>query len=232
MFMYLCRRTFVCSSVLLGLSSLAISNGWAQTVDLTPSVKQQVSIGDALSHDKDIPLHILYVHGIGAIGANDSEPLRKSICKFLKDCTNSPGVHVGRDYANQGQFALHASPPALKYWGSEIWQNQEEWDASAPFVDYWVLSRKGKKSIVVDEINWWPLVFKVKCRGLCRTKPSLRGPVRTISNCAPIVKPHLLIKRHATKTIRVASMPIHGWRSMRQPLSGPWVQRELGQTVQ
>ena len=36
--------------------------------------------------------------------------------------------------------------------------------------------------IVVDEINWWPLVFPLKCRAMMADETHLAGPNRTFLN--------------------------------------------------
>ena len=69
------------------------------------------SLGDSLRHPQGREIHIFYIHGIGSAGPddNDSLPLRKSICDYLKDCTSVAGVPIGEwDYADQDQFRLDA----------------------------------------------------------------------------------------------------------------------------
>jgi hypothetical protein len=129
-------------------------------------------------------LHIFYVHGIGAGGPDDydSQLLRRSICKHLKDCIKDGGELDGTEYADQGRFSLDAVPPALSYMGTPVWKSEssghsEEWNASSPYVDHWKLLRKsGAQTIYVDEINWWPLVFSLKCREIVAKDAGLVGP--------------------------------------------------------
>jgi hypothetical protein len=53
----------------------------------------------------------------------------------------------------------------------------EGWNASAPFVDHWEFLRKDTApTIYLDEINWWPLVFAVKCRQIVAQDAELVGP--------------------------------------------------------
>jgi hypothetical protein len=162
--------------------------GFAQNDSLAQSKAQVMSIGDSLQRGGE-PLHILYVHGIGATGPGDSGLLRQSICKYLKDCTSPAGDFKGRDFADQGNFDLKAPPPALTYMGAQVWNSQVEWSASAPFVDHWVISRKANngsaKSILVDELNWWPLVFPLKCRNILVNEAQLAGTDGTfLDDCA------------------------------------------------
>jgi hypothetical protein len=143
------------------------------------SLNQISSIGESLRNAGPRPLHILYVHGIGATGAGGSKEFQKAVCAFLKDCT-IPAAPVGRDYADSGMFENDAETPAYAYMGDAIYRNKEEWRASAPFVDHYVLRRSDGGPLVVDEINWWPLVVPVKCRALLAGDARLAGPDPTL----------------------------------------------------
>lgn len=158
---------------------------------LTSTHQQVSSIGDSLRRSGDAPLHILYLHGIGATGPEDSLLLRQSICGYLKDCASSAGDSHGREYADQGEYALTGHPPTLTYIGSTIWKSQQEWNASAPFVDHYVLTRKTGKSILVDEINCWPLVFPLKCRNILQEEAKLAGTDGNYLNICATLAPDI-----------------------------------------
>lgn len=160
---------------LLVIGPLGINAQAKSKSDDLQNLSDVSSIRDLLSKSGNRPLHILYVHGIGATGTDGSKNFRRSICHVLRDCT-SPKSPVARDYAETGLFDPQADPPAFEYMGQPVWANQEEWRASAPFVDHYVLQRKGAGPIVVDEINWWPLVFPLKCRQIIRDETGLAGP--------------------------------------------------------
>jgi hypothetical protein len=151
----------------------------AQDRELTAtssSHRQEVSMGDSLRRPGSKPLHILYVHGIGAIDSGDSYTLRKKICDFLENCTTPAGeISLSREYADVEDFDLCAPRPTWTYLGSEIWKTREEWHAAAPFVDHYVLTRTKGKSILVDEINWWPLTMALKCRQILKDESQLAG---------------------------------------------------------
>ncbi len=155
-----------------------LGNGRARgkVIDDGPqSLSQLSSIGESLRNAGQRPLHILYVHGIGATGAGGSQTFQKAICGFLKDCT-TPAKAAARDYADSGEFAKGVDPPAFAYMGRPVWRSKEEWSASDPFVDHYVLRRSHGGPIVVDEINWWPLVFPLKCRAIMTGDTRLTGP--------------------------------------------------------
>ncbi|HYL62194.1 MAG TPA: hypothetical protein VE077_06185 [Candidatus Methylomirabilis sp.] len=171
-----------------------IARGQSDVVDDGPEHLNQISsIGESLQTAGQRPLHILYVHGIGATAAGDSLVFQQSMCKFLKHCTaetlrrlkelQSTKFHPApapRDYAAGGIFEKGAAPPAFDYMGHKVWENADEWSASAPFVDHYVLWRTDGGPIVVDEINWWPLVLPLKCRHIMAGEARLAGPYKRI----------------------------------------------------
>ena len=120
-------------------------------------------------------IHILYMHGINQVGAGDSLLLRRGICKYLGECTVTS---LGRMYAD-GPFAVDSAPPTLAYMGDRIWKSQEEWSASAPFVDRYQIRGKGHTPILLDELNWWPLAYPLKCKWLIAHDSLLTGPSKT-----------------------------------------------------
>ena len=154
----------------------------AGVIDDGPQELSQIStIGESLRNAGQRPLHILYVHGIGATGSGGSQTFQKAICAFLKDCT-APAAPVARDYADSGEFAIGADPPAFTYLGKPVWQSKEEWSASTPFVDHYVMKRSDGGPLVVDEINWWPLTFSLKCRAILPGEARLAGPNSLLLN--------------------------------------------------
>jgi hypothetical protein len=187
----MCRKKIrekLLASIGMLATATCTTHGFAQTNAAPPTKKQIMSIGDSLQRGGG-PLHILYGHGIGATGPGDSGLLRQSICNYLKDCTSPAGDFKGREFADRGNFDLNAPPPALTYMGAHVWNSQVEWNASAPFVDHWAISRKCKngsaKSILVDELNWWPLVFPIKCRTILVNEAQLAGTDGTfLDDCA------------------------------------------------
>jgi hypothetical protein len=163
----------------IGLTATAGVLAVAQSGDGTApssSHQQDISIGDSLRRAGSTPLHILYLHGIGAVNAGGSYVLRKEICNFLKDCTSPEGeIRRPREYADVEDFALNARIPALTYLGRDIWKTSEEWHAAAPFVDHYEIKRRNGKKILLDELNWWPLTLSLKCRQILKDEAQLAG---------------------------------------------------------
>ena len=182
-----------------GILFLLVAISSSQTVPAAPS-KATPSLTESIKRvdTENTQLHILYVHGMGASGpgASASADLRKSICKFLRDCTTAEGEFDGTDYADGGDFALNSPPPSFRYLGRALWKSNangssEEWNASAPYVDHYKLTRRDNApTIYLDEINWWPLVFAPKCQQIIGEDASLAGPNKTyLGICSLPAKP-------------------------------------------
>jgi hypothetical protein len=137
------------------------------------------SLGEDLRHPEGKEIHIFYIHGIGSDGPKDrdSRALRKSICDYLKDCTTPEGTPIGEwDYADRDEFQLDASVPALEYMDEQVWKSPEEWHAAAPYAVHFRLDRSNGPALYVDELNWWPLTFSLKCRHLIAGDASFVAP--------------------------------------------------------
>jgi hypothetical protein len=145
--------------------------------DTSGSLATLLSIGDVLNAPDHHPVHILYVHGINQVGAGDSSLLRDSICTRLKLCNVTDWKNAGVEFPDRGEFADGVNPPTLAYLGSPVWKSADEWHAAAPFVVHWVVHLRGQASVlVVDEINWWPLLLSLKCRRVMAPEAHLAGP--------------------------------------------------------
>src|SRR5579871_589405 len=146
-----------------------------------PTVPSQSpkSLGEELRNSDGKEIHVFYIHGIGSEGPKDrdSRALRKSICDYLKDCTTPEGTPIGEwDYADRDEFQLDASVPALEYMDEQVWKSQEEWHAAAPYAVHFQLARSNGPALYVDELNWWPLTFSLKCRQLIAGDASFVAP--------------------------------------------------------
>ncbi len=189
------RMAWFACLLLCVTNSQALAQASASTAASSEATQPKTqSIGDALKKQNGQPIHILYLHGIGALGGNDSAVLRRHICEYLDKtepddgCTYVEPVytaqHPKREYADMGQFSADVPPPAWTYLGKPIWQpkeytqeqNKAAWLASRPYVDHWVLNRKHSPPVLVEEINWWPLVLLPKCRNIMAGEASLAGP--------------------------------------------------------
>jgi hypothetical protein len=171
------RGKLICTLLILAVVGGAAQARAKVVEDVSGSLKTLTSIGDALDSPDHHPVHILYIHGIDAVGAGGSVLLRQSICTKLKLCAVKDWKNAGVEFPDKGEFADGVEPPKLNYLGSPVWENAEEWHDSAPFVVHWVAHLRGHPSIlVVDEINWWPLTLALKCRRVVAPEAYLAGP--------------------------------------------------------
>jgi len=170
----------------------ALSCPGQSTPSLALSSQSPKSLGEELRHSEGKEIHIFYIHGIGSDGPKDrdSQALRKSICDYLKDCTTPEGTAIGEwDYADRDEFQLDAPVPALEYMDEQVWKSQGEWHAAAPYAVHFRLARTNGSALYVDELNWWPLTFSLKCRQIIAGEASFVAPskarIDTCSNLEP-----------------------------------------------
>lgn len=185
------------------------------------------SLGEELRHPEGKEIHIFYIHGIGSDGPKDrdSRALRKSICGYLKDCTTPEGTPIGEwDYADRDEFQLDASVPALEYVDEQIWKSQEEWHAAAPYAVHFQLARTNGQTLYVDELNWWPLTFSLKCRQIIAADASLVAPNKARIDTCSTREPNAGISQRfksydwisKDEATRLRQLPARGARANRQ----------------
>jgi hypothetical protein len=127
------------------------------------------SIGDLIEDARNggPVVHIIFVHGIRADGPGTSDVFQAEMRRqvHLSEGPRPPRHHVD----------LGPPPPAL-FAGQPVW-TPETWKLSRPFVDRRVYA-DGRAAVIVDEVNWWPLVFPLKGRYLLLPEIDLAGPDR------------------------------------------------------
>ena len=128
------------------------------------------SLGALIRAAHQRPVHIIFVHGMRAEGPGTSAAFRDRLCAHVGDGCQSGGAHAARV-----QFDLGAYPSEANILHRPIWSTEAEWLASRPFVDRYVFSRRSGAPIIVDEVNWWPLLFPLKCRFLLKPESNLSG---------------------------------------------------------
>jgi hypothetical protein len=185
------------------------------------------SLGEELRHPEGKEIHIFYIHGIGSDGPKDrdSRTLRKSICDYLKDCTTPEGTPIGEwDYADRDEFHLDALVPALEYMDEQVWKSQEEWHAAAPYAVHFQLARTNGPTLYVDELNWWPLTFSLKCRQIIAADAFLVAPSKTRINTCSTREPNAGVSQRfksydwisKVEATRLRQLPARGARANRQ----------------
>src|SRR5215469_3086812 len=177
--------------LVLFLSTNALRSQTTPPPPQTPATNTR-SFADVLKNHQH-PLHILYVHGIGDDGPTDLDSyyLRRGMCETLH-CSKSQrdGVMVGQlVFADSGPFRAHATPPPISFLGQTVFPvdasgGSELWDASTPFLRRFRLAAPGPP-VYVDELNWWPLVFALKCRYMVAADATLVGAdTNNLENCS------------------------------------------------
>jgi len=174
------RRTVCAALFLFGIFG-GVAAKAKVGADTPDTLKGLSSISDLLDSADRHPIHILYVHGINQVGSGDSAQFRESICTKLKLCAVSDWKNGGVEFADKGEFSPTVEPPALQYLGSPIWNNEDEWRASAPFAVHWTIHLRHHPAVlVVDELNWWPVVLSIKCRRIVGNEANVAGLTRTL----------------------------------------------------
>ncbi len=165
------RQILIAIALIVGMAGKAHAQG------------EEATIGDALRRAaaEHRSVHIIYVHGIRQNLPGSSLQLRQSVCKYLglTSCKD-PGAPGKREYAEYGGFAVDSRRPPLTYMGKPVWQNDEEWHASAPFVVHYVIKGNAGPSMVVDEFNWWPITLSLKCREIVAREARAAGSINSL----------------------------------------------------
>jgi hypothetical protein len=136
------------------------------TPDDPASLRATTPLGVVIAKSITAPVHIVFVHGMRAEGAGASEKFRAGLLERVPKLRAS---------APTRSFLAVGTRPAATYVGEPIWKSDEEWQASRPFVDRYVFARAEASPIVVDEVNWWPLLFPPKCRFILLPETDLSG---------------------------------------------------------
>jgi hypothetical protein len=163
-------KTFAMLSLAaLGVASAALAGG------IRPggpdNLSETRSLGRVIAEATDHPVHIIFVHGMRVDGPGNSLGFRQGLCRFVKGaCVD------GKQPApiNSGRFDL-GPRPAITFVNQPVWRDDDAWRGSQPYVERFVFNRPGAPPIIVDDVNWWPLLFALKCQALLRPETNLAG---------------------------------------------------------
>lgn len=125
------------------------------------------SLGDLITRANGKQVHLIYVHGMRAEGPGDSDDLRDRLIKSFGQ--------VGEITESTVPLNLSPWPEHAKVGEIPIWPDVKIWQASQPFVIRRVLKTNNDATITIDEVNWWPLLFAMKCRVLITEEAKLAG---------------------------------------------------------
>lgn len=122
-------------------------------------------VSDLLKAD-DASLHIVFLHGMGATGSGASFSFREALCARIPDCVGPAAVQTARIPLERQDYS---------YMSAAVWQSEAEWQASRPIVHRYVYANGALPPVVVEEVNWWPLLLPLKCRYLLLGDAPLTG---------------------------------------------------------
>lgn len=129
-------------------------------------------------------LHIVYLHGMRAEGPDQSAEMRSEIVRRYK----ATQIAHPRRWIELGPRFASAKVADQEVWNrSSDKESEARWRASRPFIDRFEF-KLAKGRIVLDELNWWPLLHPLKCQFLVAPDKELSGADKSaIRLCAAMV---------------------------------------------
>ncbi len=165
------RRSSVARRCLVMAALLSTAACAPALVEAGPGrLSDTVSLGRAIQDAGPRTTHILFVHGMRADGPHTSDAFVAGMAERLHPLGFRRDTPVPDIPVDVGEW-----PEDARYAGARIWLSRQQWDASRPFVQRHVLRRADGAVVVLDEINWWPLLFPLKCRFLLLPEAELTG---------------------------------------------------------
>lgn len=182
-----------------GITSDAPLSGVRTINDLMD--KQSDAVGE-----KPGDFHIVLVHGMRTSDRNTWAGFRGHLCQHLADaCTSIPVSPITQ------RLLLSAQAPDANFIGTPVWPTNDAWKGSQPFIDHYIYELKSGRRLILDEINWWPLVFAFKCQFLVAEDTTLAGPdADNIDNCAKTDAPYFPWFDGDRKNTLLATRPVSG----------------------
>jgi len=139
-------------------------------IENTRSLVQAIVAAKAVGH----PLHIVFVHGIRAEGPGESTKFSARLAKELGATVIKEGARSYIDLGRRPNATMWGDSPGSTNPTTAIWRTEEEWQRSRPFVDHAHIAAS-KGDVYVHEVNYWPLLFPIKCRFLLAPEHELSG---------------------------------------------------------
>jgi hypothetical protein len=175
------RRACPCFRLVAIVSILVAANACAGRVipDDPQAYGKTESLGDLLKARGTRPIHIIYVHGMAATGSNNSQEFREALTKHLQSTKQLKGVAPSGP-ETRSLLEAEGWPEHASINGTPIWKSDKEWNASKPFVERYTFHRVDRSDVVVDDVNWWPLLLPLKCRFILRSDADLAGADRKL----------------------------------------------------
>jgi hypothetical protein len=156
--------------VAFGFASAASARN--RIIEAVPgSLRGTRSLGDLIEAAGTDSVHILFVHGMRAVKPGESAGLRAELLRrYGGSEEKEDSWHV-----NLGVTPPNAWVGTSRIWSENLDLARVEWAASSPFVDRYTLALDNGATVIVDEVNWWPILFPIKCRQLLVPEHHLSG---------------------------------------------------------
>jgi hypothetical protein len=132
------------------------------------------SLGDLLAATGTGAIHVIYAHGMAATGRDNSRKFREALAEHLAS-TRQLQAPAPSNPEIRPLLEREPRPTEANFNGTKIWTSDESWQRSKPFVERYTFRRIDKSDVIVDDINWWPLLFALKCRFIVSPDADLTG---------------------------------------------------------
>jgi len=141
-------------------------------IDDPAALARTRSLGTVIQKTRERPVHIVFVHGMGADGPGAAQQFMAGLCRYAPVTCPARG-----NFQRAQRFPIDLGdwPDKATVMGQPVWRQAADWAAGQPFVDRYVFPRAGAAPVVVDEVNWWPLLLPLKCRALLAPEAQLSG---------------------------------------------------------
>ena len=146
--------------VALAIWLIVVNAGAARLRFDDPQAARRIrTIGRLIADTQDKPVHIVFVHGIRADGPGTAQTFMSGLAKYGPIASPRTGPF---NWLERQRFGIGPWPRNATVFGEKVWESEKAWLASRPFADRYVFKRAGAPPVIVDEINWWPLLFPLK----------------------------------------------------------------------
>jgi hypothetical protein len=93
----------------------------------------------------------------------------------------------------------------------QVWKSADEWRAAAPYAIHFQLTRANGQNLYVDELNWWPLTFSLKCRQIIAKEADFVAPAKPELKPARVGNPISPFLRDSNLTTGLPQTRPLGW---------------------
>jgi hypothetical protein len=194
----------------LVLATLAFAPVADAAVVLDPPGSQVRTVQQLIDANPTGDIHIILIHGMRTSDRTTWVSFRAKLCAHLNhQCVvSNPLARVTE------QLNLSARPADANFLGNKIWTTDDQWVGSRPFIDHYLFTLKNSQQtrrLIVDEINWWPMLFAFKCQFVVPYETDFVGPDKdNIEACSMSQDMHFAWYDPQTEATLLADRPSSG----------------------